>query len=98
MGAHANVIRNRLGRDNALNLIRLLLAVLVIVSHAFPIAGFGADAAFGGLGLRSFAVGGVFAISCYLITQSRYRSDLTTYSIERALPVAALRCRNFRPR
>lgn len=87
LGAHANVIENRLGRDNALNLIRLVLAVLVIVSHAFPIGGFGPDPAIGGLGLGSFAVGGFFAISGYLITQSRFRSDLKTYSIKRALRI-----------
>lgn len=87
MGAHAKVIGNRLGRDNALNLIRLVLAVLVIVSHAFPIAGYGPDPAFGGLGLGSLAVGGFFAISGYLITQSRFRSDLKSFSIRRALRI-----------
>lgn len=87
LGAHANVIANRLGRDNALNLIRLVLAVLVIVSHAFPIAGYGPDPEVGGLGLGSFAVGGFFAISGYLITQSRFRSDFKSYSIRRALRI-----------
>lgn len=83
----ANVILTRLGRDNALNLIRLVLAILVIVSHAFPIGGFGPDPAIGGLGLGSFAVGGFFAISGYLITKSRFSSDLKTYSIKRALRI-----------
>ncbi|WP_285247167.1 acyltransferase [Pseudarthrobacter sp. efr-133-R2A-89] len=87
LNAHANLMGNRLGRDNALNLIRLCLAVLVIVSHAFPIAGFGPDPALGGLGLGSFAVGGFFAISGYLITQSRFRSDLKGYTIRRALRI-----------
>ncbi|OAE02751.1 acyltransferase [Arthrobacter sp. OY3WO11] len=87
MGADANTIGKRLGRDNALNLIRLVLAILVIVSHAFPIAGYGPDPALGGLGLGSFAVGGFFAISGYLITQSRFRSDLKSYSIRRALRI-----------
>ncbi|MFC0483718.1 acyltransferase family protein [Pseudarthrobacter scleromae] len=73
--------------DNALNLIRLVLAVLVIVSHAFPVGGYGPDPAIGGLGLGSFAVGGFFAISGYLITQSRFRSDLKSYSIRRALRI-----------
>lgn len=49
----ANGIEARLGRENALNLIRLVLAVLVIVSHSFPIGGFGPDPSIGGLGLGS---------------------------------------------
>lgn len=87
MHAAPNTIKDRLGPDNALNLIRLVLAILVIVSHAFPIGGFGPDPAVAGLGLGSFAVGGFFAISGYLITQSRFRSDLRKYTIRRALRI-----------
>ena len=87
MKAEPGMLASRLGRDNALNLIRLVLATLVIVSHAFPIGGFGPDPAVGGLGLGSFAVGGFFAISGYLITQSRFKSDLKSYSIRRALRI-----------
>lgn len=77
----------RLGRDNALNLIRLVLAVLVIVSHAYPIGGFGPDPVLGDLGLGSVAVGGFFAISGYLITKSRFRTDLRKFASRRALRI-----------
>ncbi|MFF1382224.1 acyltransferase family protein [Arthrobacter sp. NPDC058288] len=74
-------------RDNALNLIRILLAVLVIVSHSFPIGGFGPDPAVGDLSLGHFAVGGFFAISGYLITRSRFQSGLGTYMWSRVLRI-----------
>lgn len=80
-------IDQRLGRDNALNIIRLVLAALVIVSHSFPIGGFGVDPVVGDLGLGSIAVGGFFAISGYLITQSRYRSSLWSYAWKRVLRI-----------
>jgi peptidoglycan/LPS O-acetylase OafA/YrhL len=80
-------IDQRLGRENALNIIRLVLAALVIVSHAFPIGGFGADPAVGDLGLGSIAVGGFFAISGYLITQSRFRSSLGSYAWKRIVRI-----------
>lgn len=80
-------IDERLGRENALNVIRLTLAILVIVSHSFPIGGFGADPVVGDLGLGSVAVGGFFAVSGYLITQSRYRSSLASYAWKRVLRI-----------
>lgn len=77
----------RLGRDNGLNLIRLLLAVLVIISHAYPIAGFGPDPAIGDLGFGSLAVGGFLAISGYLITKSRFRTGFKKFALARALRI-----------
>lgn len=77
----------RLGRDNGLNLIRLCLAFLVIVSHAYPIGGFGPDPALGDLGLGSLAVGGFFAISGYLITKSRFQTGFRKFAIRRALRI-----------
>lgn len=58
-------------RDNALNAIRLVLAVLVIVDHSSMI-GFGQPDRFTYLG--GFAVDAFFAISGYLITGSRVRA------------------------
>jgi peptidoglycan/LPS O-acetylase OafA/YrhL len=61
----------------ALNLLRLLLALLVLVSHTNPLGGFGPDPAwftvrpsttFGG-----FAVGAFFALSGLLVTMSGFR-------------------------
>jgi len=73
--------------DNALNLIRLVLAVLVIVSHTWPIAGYGDDPKLGDIKLGTVAVGGFFTISGYLITRSRHRSSFWSYSWRRALRI-----------
>lgn len=61
-------------RKNSLNAIRLVLALLVIVSHSWPIGGYGADPRFGDQTLGNWAVVGFFAISGYLITASRVHS------------------------
>jgi peptidoglycan/LPS O-acetylase OafA/YrhL len=74
-------------RNNSLNALRLLLATLVIVSHAWPIGGFGPDPEIGGLGLGGWAVAGFFAISGYLITSSRLRSNLLPYLWRRFLRI-----------
>lgn len=63
-----------IGRRNSLNALRLALAVLVIVSHSWPIGGYGPDPGIGETTLGSWAVAGFFAISGYLITASRVRS------------------------
>ncbi|MBB5642817.1 acyltransferase family protein [Cryobacterium roopkundense] len=74
-------------RDNAFNLIRLVLATLVIVSHSWPISGFGQDPQLGDMKLGMFAVGGFFAISGFLITKSRMRTALWPYLWRRALRI-----------
>ncbi|PPH07286.1 acyltransferase [Rathayibacter sp. AY1C1] len=61
-------------RSNSINALRLGLAVLVIVSHSFPLGGYGDDPGFGGSTLGAWAVGGFFATSGFLITASRLRS------------------------
>jgi peptidoglycan/LPS O-acetylase OafA/YrhL len=66
-------------RRNSLNFIRLVLAALVIVSHAWPIGGFGPDPQMGKFSLGSFAVAGFFALSGWLITQSRMSSELPSF-------------------
>lgn len=58
-------------RHNSLNALRLILAVLVIVSHSWPIGGYGIDPGYGDQDLGDWAVAGFFAISGYLITSSR---------------------------
>jgi peptidoglycan/LPS O-acetylase OafA/YrhL len=59
---------------NSLNAIRLALAVLVIVSHSWPLGGYGLDPGAGGQSIGDWAVAGFFTISGFLITGSRVHS------------------------
>lgn len=61
-------------RRNSLNAIRLLLAALVIVSHAWPLGRYGSDPSFGDQNLGGWAVAGFFTVSGFLITMSGERS------------------------
>lgn len=79
------------GRDNSLNFVRLVLASLVIVDHAYPLSGRGKDPllavtngqeSFGGL-----AVAGFFAISGFLVTRSARRSSVPRYLWRRTLRI-----------
>src|SRR6476620_3295224 len=58
-------------RNNSLNLIRLVLALLVLVAHSYPLAGAGDGSVVRGESLGGWAVFGFFAISGYLISASR---------------------------
>ena len=75
------------GRDNALNLVRLLLAGTVVLSHTRPVGGFGPDPVIGGRGLGSWAVAGFFAISGYLICASRDRLAAKEFVVSRMLRI-----------
>lgn len=70
-------------RHNSLNLIRLILASSVIVSHAYPLSGREGEPHFAGTSLGGWAVIGFFAISGYLIMGSRLRSTFGTYLTHR---------------
>ena len=70
-------------RRNSLNALRLALAVLVIVSHAWPLGRFGNDPRLGALTLGEVAVAGFFAISGWLITQSQLSGGLAGYAWRR---------------
>ncbi|SDT38021.1 Peptidoglycan/LPS O-acetylase OafA/YrhL, contains acyltransferase and SGNH-hydrolase domains [Pseudarthrobacter equi] len=59
---------------NSLNVIRLILAAAVILSHSWWLGGYGPEPQPGGLKLGSWAVLGFFGISGYLITRSRVRA------------------------
>ena len=74
-------------RNNSLNALRLVLAGLVIVSHAWPLGGFGPDPEIGKVGLGGWAVAGFFAISGYLIASSRLRSGILPYLWRRSLRI-----------
>lgn len=74
-------------RANSLNSLRLLFATLVIVSHSWPVAGFGGDPQFGDFKLGEFAVAAFFAISGYLITGSRLSNRALPYFRARILRI-----------
>ncbi len=74
-------------RHNSLNALRLAFATAVIVSHAWPLGGFGSDPMLGDLSLGTWAVAGFFVISGYLIAGSRRRSDLGSYLARRFLRI-----------
>lgn len=79
------------GHDNALGIIRLVLASLVIFSHAFPVGGWGDDPAkaltAGQETIGGFAVVGFFAVSGYLITKSGRSNDVLQFLWRRALRI-----------
>lgn len=66
-------------RRNSLNLIRLVLAFLVLVAHAYPIAGAGDGPVVADENLGGWAVIGFFALSGYLIMGSRQRTTFATF-------------------
>lgn len=76
-----------LGRNNALNLIRFLLASAVIYSHTFPLGNFGLEPKAGGTTVGTMAVGGFFALSGYLIAGSRMRLDAWPYFWHRSIRI-----------
>lgn len=70
-------------RNNSLNLIRLVLAWLVLVAHAYHIVGAGNGPTWRGENLGGWAVIGFFGISGYLITASRFNNRLGPYLLHR---------------
>ena len=79
------------GHRNSLGILRLVLATLVIFSHAFPLGGWGTDP---GLGwskgqesIGGFAVVGFFAISGYLIAKSGANADIAQFMWRRMLRI-----------
>jgi peptidoglycan/LPS O-acetylase OafA/YrhL len=71
-------------RANSLNTLRVVLAAVVIVSHAWPTGGFGEDPKLGGEGAGRWAVAGFFAISGFLVTGSRTQLGFGGYLARRA--------------
>lgn len=57
-------------RRNSIGFLRLLFAATVIVSHTWPLGGFGDDPGKASNNLGIFAVEGFFALSGFLITRS----------------------------
>jgi len=83
-------IRDRLpGHENSFGAIRLGFAMLVIVSHAFPLAGRGGDPTWEWTGtqahLGNLAVYGFLGISGYLVTKSAVRVSPGRFAWHRVL-------------
>ncbi|HEY7049806.1 MAG TPA: acyltransferase [Jatrophihabitantaceae bacterium] len=74
-------------RRNSLNFLRLAFALMVIVSHAWPIGGYGDDPRIAGEKLGTWAVAGFFAISGYLIAHSRRHATMSTFLVRRVLRI-----------
>ena len=92
MVPHSPTLASRLGdRDNSFGLLRLVFAGFVIISHGFPIGGFGPDPTrqwwndqtdIGHLGLLGF-----FVISGFLITRSAVSNDTLKFLWRRFLRI-----------
>jgi peptidoglycan/LPS O-acetylase OafA/YrhL len=74
-------------RHNSLNALRLVFAALVIVSHAWPLGGFGPDPSPARQSLGHWAVLGFFAVSGYLIAASRVRGGFGGFLAARLLRI-----------
>lgn len=70
-------------RRNSLNLVRLVLAALVLFAHGYYISGSGVGPHVDGDNLGGWAVYGFFALSGYLITGSRWSNTLGVYLVHR---------------
>lgn len=79
------------GTHNSLGLIRLVLASVVLVDHAFPLGGFGTDPVLAATNnqasLGTLAVAGFFAISGYLIAKSGMSGDVVQFMWRRVLRI-----------
>ena len=73
------------GRQNSFDLLRLVAAVMVLISHSFPLVG-EAEPELAGVSLGGFGVIVFFAISGYLVTRSwAYDQRLTAFAAKRGL-------------
>ncbi len=68
---------------NSLNLFRVVLAGLVLFAHSWYLAGRGEGPSVSGENLGTWAVGGFFVLSGFLITRSRLRTTAGEYLLHR---------------
>src|SRR3974390_21872 len=73
--------------SNSLNLLRLVLATLVILSHSIVFGGYGTEDSLGKTTLGTMAVYGFFGISGFLIARSAEGSGLGRYLWARFLRI-----------
>lgn len=81
------VLGDARSRNNALNLFRVIFAIFVLISHSFPLGGFGTEPSIGGLSLGGFAVAGFFSISGFLVTRSRRNLSPIEFARRRILRI-----------
>ncbi len=74
-------------KRNSLNLLRLVLAVVVVFSHSITVGHFGSESVFGKTTLGTVAVYGFFGISGYLIAGSAARNNPGRYLWQRFLRI-----------
>jgi peptidoglycan/LPS O-acetylase OafA/YrhL len=74
-------------RSNSFNLIRLVLALLVIFSHSIILGGFGSETIWGHTSLGAIAVDGFFALSGFLIAASACRNSFSRFLWQRFLRI-----------
>lgn len=85
--ARSTVGQNFDPRRNALNLLRLFFAVLVIFSHAIVLGGYRSETLWGYGTVGGIAVDGFFAVSGFLIAASAMRNHVTRYMWQRVLRI-----------
>ncbi|XPP27425.1 MAG: acyltransferase family protein [Leucobacter sp.] len=87
-------------RRNSLNLIRLILAALVLFAHSYFIIGLPPESQplLGNQHLGVWAVAGFFAVSGYLITASRQRTGFADFLLLRISRIFPLSLREPLPR
>jgi peptidoglycan/LPS O-acetylase OafA/YrhL len=74
-------------RHNALNLLRLFFALLVILSHSIILGGYRSEVLWGHTTLGDIAVDGFFALSGFLIAASALRNNVVRYLWQRFLRI-----------
>lgn len=81
-------VEERLNNPNiGFTVLRLVLAVVVLTSHEWPIGGYGREPAVLDLPIGHWAVTAFFALSGFLVTRSRMRTDLGRYLTRRMLRI-----------
>ena len=88
LGTRATIGESFSGKHNSLNLLRLVLALLVLISHAVPLGNFGDRwMVFNGTPVGTVAVFGFFGISGFLIAGSAVRNRAGRYLWQRFLRI-----------